>query len=463
MFWNKLMKVYGRVTQNNYVVLSMFGLAFSYSHVDLLYQLINTRYYSALFFSDLVSVPAFITGALLAWKLKLLHRRGVFLVGAPILAMVGIAALKFSQPALVGLAGAAMAAVGFTFIFLLWLEVYGCFSPLRAAIALAGSSLLHVVIFFLLREMREVSAFVITAILPLVSVLFLVVASRSVDDTGIPRKEPERLAASFGILAVWVLFFGVATGFGRDVTGVAAGASISMLGRSVPALIVFFGILLLSNRFDFKVIYLTVSPLMAIGIVSMFFAGEHPYLGQFFVNAGAEGCAILMAIIACGAAYMTRTTAVFGSGLLFGIECLGFVAGSQLAKQFYYAKPHYPSADYAVGTLMVIAVVATTFFVFRTREVLASRYNVGRILNLGQDELEDSESFVSRTADEYGLSPTERIVLVMLAEGVSRKTISEELFIAPVTVRVHINHISRKMNLASSTELENVLSRRRAN
>ena len=62
--------------------------------------------------------------------------------------------------------------------------------------------------------------------------------------------------------------------------------------------------------------------------------------------------------------------------------------------------------------------------------------------------------FAQHAASVYGLSGAETGVLSLVAQGCTRAQISEELFIAPVTVRVHISRICKKLGLSGAEELE---------
>lgn len=437
----------------------MLGLGFCYSHVDLLYELADDRYLPALALSDLVSVAVFLAGAFLAYKLVFLHRRGIFLLGTPVVAIAGMVVLKTWSTPTGTLVGTSLMALGFTLVYLLWLELYGCMSPANVAIALSGSCLVHVVLSGILQGMTDEASFACMLSFPILSVLCLTFGSRSIADAELPCRKPPVLTLRFRILVLWAFLFGVATGFGRDTTGVDIGASIGMAGHAIPALVVLVGSLFFSKRFDFRTVYAFAAPLMAVGVaIVIAFGRDNPYLGQLFVGAGSEGCALLVVIIACGLAYMSRSSAIFGCGILFGVECAGFLGGSALA-DFSFAAQLPIIGAYAVGAILVLAVIASTIVVFRHEDVLSSQYSISGILDLGQDEVKNIDGFVKRIADEHSLSPAETTVLTMLAQGATREAISKELFIAPVTVRVHISRICKKLEMPSASELETFIEK----
>jgi two-component system nitrate/nitrite response regulator NarL len=52
----------------------------------------------------------------------------------------------------------------------------------------------------------------------------------------------------------------------------------------------------------------------------------------------------------------------------------------------------------------------------------------------------------------HSLSPREREILVLIARGASNKEVARELGIAEATVKIHVQHILRKLNLTSRVQ-----------
>lgn len=57
-----------------------------------------------------------------------------------------------------------------------------------------------------------------------------------------------------------------------------------------------------------------------------------------------------------------------------------------------------------------------------------------------------------RTPDEAGLTDQERRILDLIASGMSNKAVARELDIAEGTVKVHVKHLLKKLNLRSRLE-----------
>jgi two-component system nitrate/nitrite response regulator NarL len=60
------------------------------------------------------------------------------------------------------------------------------------------------------------------------------------------------------------------------------------------------------------------------------------------------------------------------------------------------------------------------------------------------------------------LSPREREILALIADGRSNKEIARTLAIAETTVKIHVQHILRKLNLASRVQAAVLMAGRRA-
>lgn len=66
--------------------------------------------------------------------------------------------------------------------------------------------------------------------------------------------------------------------------------------------------------------------------------------------------------------------------------------------------------------------------------------------------LRQGEAAAPRTNDKEGLSPREREILAHLAKGASNKEIARSLGLAESTVKIHVQHILRKLNLSSRVQ-----------
>jgi NarL family two-component system response regulator LiaR len=73
--------------------------------------------------------------------------------------------------------------------------------------------------------------------------------------------------------------------------------------------------------------------------------------------------------------------------------------------------------------------------------------------------MEEVAAAQPRDAPEHGLTPREREVLAMVAEGATNREIGERLFMAEKTASVHVSRILAKLDVRSRTEAAAVAHR----
>ena len=73
----------------------------------------------------------------------------------------------------------------------------------------------------------------------------------------------------------------------------------------------------------------------------------------------------------------------------------------------------------------------------------------------------DSERSDGNGADPFGLTPRERQVLALMAEGATNRQIGAALFMAEKTASVHVSRILSKLGVRSRTQAAAVAHRQR--
>ncbi len=81
---------------------------------------------------------------------------------------------------------------------------------------------------------------------------------------------------------------------------------------------------------------------------------------------------------------------------------------------------------------------------------------------LKKEEERSIEEVIDEFADEYSLTDREREVVMLIYEGAGNSEISEKLFISLNTVKSHIKHIFRKLQVNSRLELIQVINEKKA-
>jgi DNA-binding CsgD family transcriptional regulator len=92
---------------------------------------------------------------------------------------------------------------------------------------------------------------------------------------------------------------------------------------------------------------------------------------------------------------------------------------------------------------------------------LANECGAGALEARAREELLASGARPRRAA-VYGrdsLTPSERRVAALAAEGQTNRAIAQSLFVAPKTVEVHLRNVFRKLDLSSRAQLPDALER----
>ena len=109
---------------------------------------------------------------------------------------------------------------------------------------------------------------------------------------------------------------------------------------------------------------------------------------------------------------------------------------------------------------VAVAVVLTFVVIFFTERGLSAKWGV--VLKddpMGSASAEGRMAIrVSDLSRAYNLSPREEEVLQLIAQGDTVAEIEEVLYVSQGTVKAHINHIYRKFNIHSKSELFELLN-----
>jgi LuxR family maltose regulon positive regulatory protein len=122
-------------------------------------------------------------------------------------------------------------------------------------------------------------------------------------------------------------------------------------------------------------------------------------------------------------------------------EALRYAEERQRWNQFVWAYRAYPELLAFVASEPELAAKVRPVLLSARDERLASRYGI---------ELPSADRPLPTSGGQ--LSPREREVLRLVADGLSNKEIARKLFISEVTVKVHLRHIYKKLGVRNRTE-----------
>lgn len=241
-----------------------------------------------------------------------------------------------------------------------------------------------------------------------------------------------------GVLYVSLFMFGV-PGTGSTNAAVGQIAAVVLLFATLVFLRLDF------NRFIYKVAFSFV----AVGFLLLAALPAVPELG--FVVLAAGFCYLDLVLWSLGACLMknmglpaTWVASCPGAALFSGA-----LVGGALAWVFLDGRPYSESA-------MLASFVAC--FLFACALFLSSgsnlKYGWGTVLP-GEGGLEsgDLAGLVRFVATEREVTQRETDVMLLLAQGKTRRAICEELTVSPDTVKTHVRAIYRKLNVHSQQEL----------
>lgn len=366
--------------------------------------------------------------------------------------------------------GALTGGVGIAFLILFWSELYGCLNPMRVASYYSLAIVAGAVVVYIYRGFAFPWLFVMTALLPLVSLLCVRSGFQS-----LPK--PERPSTVWVQLSVpWKAILLMATyafAYGMLETASYEGSfgPHSSPGTVVGALAVFFGVAARGKRFDFGLVYRVALPLVVAALLLLpSFNFMNAIAGSFCVSAGYTMQSIIIMLIVANLCYRYGASAIWLFGIERGIRQIFMMLGRGVTDGAHAFNLLGGDGEVFISIVSAIAVVAATMILMSEGE-LSSSWGVKVVhRDTGQKdagdiapEISEAErkhelaSRVAATAREYKLSAREEEVLLLLAQRKTVGIIERELFIANGTAKAHVRHIYQKLDIHTRQELFDML------
>lgn len=443
-----------------------FGFAFSRAANDLLvHQLALTDAFGPLWgedFYSLAMLAAFLICAALARRIAPLYRKLWVVRGTAGLAIAASLLVLASgtggavQEVLLAAAMAAGGVAGALFI-LLWAEFHSCLDPLRIVLYVSGAFLFGSTGAWLLQDLDPVRTALVLIALPLASVWCLHRSFAQIAPMDLPRSVwgryefPWKLIA---VLGVYELAYGV---WEASPSFVWETYTIGAIG---VALAVFALVCFCSRRFDFALLYRTPFAFMLCGLaMAPLTAAFGEFASDLGVSAGYSLMFLVLTFLLCDLSHR------------YGVSVLVLCGMQELTAAFRLAGHQIPAAtasgalppfanDAFVSTLLTVAVVVASIALLFGNDLPgkwgASFFGVGTMAA----ENDDHGRLVERCAalsDVHGLSPREREVFELLAQGKRPSAIERELVIANGTLKSHTRRIYQKLGIHSKKELQNMV------
>lgn len=379
----------------------------------------------------------------------------VLMVAGSALIVVGC---FFAPSSFLKYAGLIMAGLGLGALILMWAEFFGSINPMRVALYYAIAIFFGEIIKGLFAGMSAPYLAVFSIILPILSIAWVRASMKRLPETDLPRKTK----ASDAYIFPWkpILLMAVCTfafGYGAvPMQPLLPGNTLGALG--VTALI-FFGVLSASRWFNFATIYQLAFPLVTIGFLlvvpSVTKQGE---ITALCCDAGYTMLSIFVTVILSNITYRFGISAVWISGIERGIRYIVEMLGWTL---FAFVSANAPlEATSGIHTAITAVIVVVFSVIFFTEKGISAKWGIN--LQSSDDSTEEPSVSrlslrVSELSKEHDLSPREEEVLQLLARKKTTAQIEEELYVAQGTIKAHISHIYKKLNVHSRDELRELL------
>ena len=450
MVWNALMRGVEWVAHRWMLVCAMLGMGLCYAPITYLYGFSSLDLGRSVVVNDVASAVAFLAVGLLAGRYGPLCRRGAALVLAPLLCPIGVLGFAVARSDLGLLMVNVVQSIGFVLLVLMWMEVIGCFKVTDAAKVVTGALIVHVVRNLAVQVGDAQLVLFVLVLSPLLSFALLVALLYKT------RREPQpknaRGVGNLKVFLFWIAAYAVIWGSCRgDLGGGLPAVLVESLAGVMPALLLGAWAAATRRPINVRVMCFASAPFLVVALVLQSVAGPAEYLGAFLAHTGGEGCYLLTIVVACAVARVSDRSGALWGGLVFGTSCLGILVGTLVLELAA------PAALAVVQGICLAVFVGTSWSLFVHGSVVFGASDVASVVREGSDEAARRQALVARAKEAHGLTDAESSLLLLLAAGMTREQIADELFIAPVTVRVHISRICKKMGVSGADGLVGAL------
>ncbi|MEG0844996.1 MAG: helix-turn-helix transcriptional regulator [Raoultibacter sp.] len=385
----------------------------------------------------------------------IMNTTAVLMVGGSALIVIGCFLLPASP---LKYAGLVMAGLGLGSLILMWAEFFGSINPMRVALYYAIAIFFGEIIKGLFAGMSAPYLALFSLILPLLSLAWVRASMKRLPEIDLPRKTKGGSTSLFP----WkpILLMAVCTfAFGFGAVPMQPLLPGNILGTLAVTALVFFGVLSASKWFNFATIYQLAFPLVTIGFLlvvpSVTRQGE---ITALCCDAGYTMLSIFITVILSNITYRFGISAAWISGIERGIRYLVEMLGWAL---FAFVSANFSlQATSGIHTGITAVIVIVFAAIFFTEKGISAKWGI----NLQALDTHSEESSVSklslRVSDlskKHDLSPREEEVLQLIARKQTAAQIEKDLYVAPGTIKAHVSHIYRKLDVHSRDELYTLL------
>ncbi|MBS5450219.1 MAG: hypothetical protein KHY83_10570 [Coriobacteriia bacterium] len=352
------------------------------------------------------------------------------------------------------LIGGLVVGFGIALGILLWAELQSCFGSFLIVLYVAGGFLFGSLLGWLIGGLNGMRLALALLALPILSHICLRWGLTSIPPSERPGgfthavQFPWRLAIALG---VYEFVLGV-----RQASAPFADGMLTM-GVLLSSMTLFCLVYFFSHRFDFTYLYRTPFVLMSCGLLVTFASlSTGSGVADLLVCVGYALMFLVLTVLLCDLAHRYGVSAAFLCSIqeLIMLTSLGgHGVGLALDRGLVPLAPDSP----AVLVALVILVIVASVVLLTEREYArwgAALFGMEELTGgAGRSEQDVLGQACEELAARIGLSPREREVLQLLAQGKGPSDIERELCIAPGTLKSHTRRIYRKASVHSREEL----------
>ena len=424
---------------------------------------------------DSIMVLTVVLCAIFAKKLKTLVGRrsaltmtGILLTTSTVLSFSAFYAPNIATE--LGTVSGIVGGVGIAFMIVIWSEIYGSLNPFRVAAYYSLSIVAGALIIYVYEGFKFEWLFVMTALLPLVSLLCAHSALLHIPKSDRPaRREATKFSVPWKavfLMAAYAFAYGL-----LEIRSYSGGfGPHSSPGTLIAALAIFLGVCIRGKHFDFGLIYrgalpITVAAFLLLPAFNLFSES----VSSFCISAGYTMQSILIMIIIASICYRYGASPIWLFGIERGVRQIFMLLGRDTSQALGSIGVAPANTEVITSTLAVISIVAATM-IFMSEKELSSNWGAVPITPEMQPSLtteprkktpaekkHELATRVAAVAREYKLSTREEEVLLLLGQRKTVGIIERELFIANGTAKAHVRHIYQKLDIHTRQELFDML------
>lgn len=349
---------------------------------------------------------------------------------------------------------------GTAIVILLWSELYSCLPPYKVGVYYCASIVVAALVLYLCRGLADPWNAAMGVLLPLVSLACCALGFMSLPAAERPRSTTACFSFPWKptlLMAIYAFAFSL-----HEASQYAAGFG----PHSAPGtLVIAFSLLVLmflrGSEFDYSMLYRIALPLMMAAFLLLpAFGGLSSGISNFCAMAGYTAFSVLIMLILANMSYRYGISAVWLFGIERGVRALFTIFGRQAAAGIVALNLGGSESLVLGGATALLVLVGTIMFV--SEKDFQGRWGVSFKGGSSLDERaelrrEDIEARCQDLASSFGLTERETQVLLLLAQGKTAGQVQRDLVISRDTVKTHVKHIYRKLDVHSRAELADLV------